>query len=298
MDPECPSTLLHLGMAYARLANYPEARKYLVALLELQHGPHEYMRRVYSSLVELALREGNIPAAIEAAGGGLAKFPDDQHLLYLLSEALYEVDQFDAARDTLMRIILGPDQPQYHGGTPRHLKRKLAPRSLADIFRLQGNHLAAEATLCGLVAEFPHDAVCWHALGRLYIDMKDYGKLQEVISRLKHCPQGDVFGALLGGAWHLLRNELEPAGVLIEHLIAKVPQMPLPRLMRAELLTRSNAPIPARKQAYADLLRMQPGNVYARQMMQRLEAAERAPAAPAAPAYEGWSTSVMVGAGA
>jgi tetratricopeptide (TPR) repeat protein len=294
VDPTSPSTLLHLGMAYARLGNYPEARKYLQALLDQQHGPHEYLRRVYSSIIEIALREGDIPAAIEAAGRGLAKFPEDQHLLYLLSDALYEVDQFDAAREVLMRIILGRDQPQYHGGTPRDIKRKLAPRSLGEIFRLQGNHPAAEATLCGLVEEFPRDAVCWHALGRLYIDMKDREKLHEVIVRLKDCPQGDVFGALLGGAWHLLRNELEPAGILIEELIAKSPQMPLPRLMRAELLTRCNATIAVRKQAYGDLLRLQPGNLYARQMMQRLEAAERAPA-PAA--FEGWSTSVMVGAG-
>jgi tetratricopeptide (TPR) repeat protein len=293
IDPTCPSTLLHLGMAYARLANYPEARKYLHALLEQQQSPHEYMRRVYSSLVELGMREGDMSGAIKTAGRGLARFPDDQHLLYLLSETLYEVDQFDAAREALMRIILGPDQPQYHGGTPRDLKRKLAPRSLADIFRLQGNHPAAESTLRGLVEQFPHDAVCWHALGRLYIDMKDRENLQEVIERLKDCPQGDVFGALLGGAWHLLRNELEPAGILIEDLIVKVPKMPLPRLMRAELLTRCNATIIARKQAYGDLLRLQPGNVYARQMMQRLEAVERAPV-PAA--CEGWSTSVMVGA--
>jgi glycosyltransferase involved in cell wall biosynthesis len=292
IDPTNPSTLLHLGMAYARLFNFPEARKYLHALLDQQHSPHEYLRRVYSSLIEIALREGDMSAAMDAAARGLAKFPEDQHLLFLLSEALYEVDQFDAARDTLMRIILGPDQPQYHGGVPRDIKRKLAPRSLGDIFRLQGNHPASESTLRGLVEQFPHDAVCWHALGRLYIDMKDREKLHDVIVRLKDCPQGDIFGALLGGAWHLLRNELEPAGILIEELIAKSPQMPLPRLMRAELLNRCNATIAVRKQAYGDLLRLQPGNLYARQMMQRLEAAEGAPA-PAA--YQGWSTSVMVG---
>jgi len=294
VDPADPSTLLHLGMAYARLANYPEARKYLHALLAQQQSPAEYLRRVYSSLIEVAMREGDMAAAIEAAGRGLAKFPSDQHLLYLLADALYEVDHFDAARDVLMRIILGPDQPQYHGGTPRDIKRKLAPRSLGDVFRVQGNHPAAEGTLQGLVEEFPHDAVCWHALGRLYIDMQDREKLREVIDRLKDCPQGDVFGALLGGAWHLLRNEFEPANLLIEELIAKVPQMPLPRLMRAEWLSRCNAPIPACKQAYNDLLRLQPGSTYAQAVMRTLEAAERA-SAPAA--FDGWSTSVAVGAG-
>jgi glycosyltransferase involved in cell wall biosynthesis len=295
IDPANPSTLLHLGMAYARLTNYPEARKYLQALLAQEHqGPHEYLRRVYSSLIEVAMREGDMRAAIEWSGEGLARFPDDQHLLYLLADALYEVDQFNAARDTLMRIILGPDQPQYHGGTPRDIKRKLAPRSLGDVFRVQGDHPAAEATLRGLVEEFPHDAVCWHSLGRLYIDMQDRQKLREVIENVKRCPQGDVFAALLGGAWHLLRHEFEPANLLIEELIAKVPQMPLPRLMRAELLSRCNATISVRKQAYGDLLRLQPGNLYARQVVARLAAAE---SAPVPVALEGWSTSVMVGAG-
>jgi len=294
IDPANPSTLLHLGMAYARLANYPEARKYLQALLAAQNSPAEYMRRVFSSLVEIALREGNMQAAIETAGRGLVQFPADQHLLYLLADALYEVDQYDAARDMLMRIILSPDQPQYHGGVPRDLKHKLAPRSLGDILRIQRNHPAAESTLLGVVEKFPHDAVCWHALGRLYIDMEDRQKVRWVIERLQDCPQGDVFGALLGGAWHLLRNELEQADILIEELIGKVPQMPLPRLMRAELLSRCNATIAARKQAYRDLLRLQPGNLYARGIVERLEAAEHAPV-PAASA--GWSTSVVVGMG-
>ena len=103
-----------------------------------------------------------------------------------------------------------------------------------------------------------------------------------------------AFGALLGGTWHLLRNELEPAGLLIEELIAKAPRMPMPRLMRAELLTRGNANIAVRKQAYRDLLRLQPGNTYAQAVMRTLEAAERA-SEPAA--FDGWSTSVAVGAG-
>lgn len=296
IDPSNASTLLHLGMAYARLANYPEARKYLHALLSQQQpGPHDYLRRVYSSLIEIAMREGDMPAALEAAGAGLARFPDDQHLLYLLADALYEVDQFAAARDTLMRIILGPDQPQYHGGTPRDIKRKLARRSLGDVCRVQGDRAAAEATLRGLVEDFPLDAVCWHALGRLYIDTQDRQQLRDVIEHVKLCPQGDVFANLLGGAWHLLRHEYEPAGLLIDELISKVPQMPLPRLMRAELLSRCNATIAVRKQAYGDLLRLQPGNLYALRVVAQLEVAERAPVPVA---FESWSTSVMVGAGA
>jgi hypothetical protein len=63
------------------------------------------------------------------------------------------------------------------------------------------------------------------------------------------------------------------------------------RLMRAELLARRNAPVAARLRAYRDVLRVQPGNALATEMIERLEGAQRKPAGEA-----GWSSSITVAA--
>src|SRR5688572_23934463 len=55
VEPDDASTLLHLGLAYAELRNFPEARKYLQRLLSGSEGG-EHLRRVFAALAEMSLR--------------------------------------------------------------------------------------------------------------------------------------------------------------------------------------------------------------------------------------------------
>lgn len=294
VDPDDPSTLVHLGLTYARLGKNDEARKYLLRLLGAQRGPSEWMRQVYSVLADLALREGQLENAIQVAESGLSLFPDDEHLLLLKAEGLYELDAYDAARDTLVRIINAPPSRQYRAGAPGDIQRKLAPRRLGDVLRLQGAYQEAEATLLQVVGTFPDDTHGWYTLGRVYIDVGDRQKLLAAVERLGPCPQGGVFAILLLASWHLQQGELVPAGAFIEQVIGEAPQMPLPRLLRCEWLTRTGAPLEARLQACRDLLRVQPGHAETLRIMRNLEDAQRI----ASGAAGEWCTSVILGAGA
>src|SRR4029434_1291784 len=94
----------------------------------------------------------------------------------------------------------------------------------------------------------------------LYIQSNQWPPLEKVARHLRACPQGAVFADLLLVAWHLSHDAFDPGVRLIEGLIGRVPQMPLPRLMRAELLIRRGAPRQDLIQACRDLLRVQPGN--------------------------------------
>ena len=85
----------------------------------------------------------------------------------------------------------------------------------------------------------------------------------------------------------------------IDRLVAEIPDWPLPRLLRAEWLSRCGAPREDQQRALHDLLRVRPGNRYA---LVRLQAFAQAPAVPAsipapAPTTNDWGTSVIVTAG-
>jgi predicted Zn-dependent protease len=131
-------------------------------------------------------------------------------------------------------------------------------------------------------------------LGQLYIQTNQWQPLDKVAGRLRACPQGDVFADLLLVAWHLAHGEFNPAERLIEGLIGRVPQMPLPRLMRAELLIRRGAPRQDLIQACRDLLRVQPGNAEGARVLARLENAQESIRVASA---ENGCMSVVLGAG-
>jgi tetratricopeptide (TPR) repeat protein len=297
VDPDDPSTLLHLGQAYAEMGQADEAKKYLMRILSIEQRPLDYLRRVFATLCELALAQGRHQEVMAVADRALQLFPRDPHISYVLAEALYEVDRYKAAEGLLLEIINRPESPEYHAGAPGDIQRKLAPRSLGEVLRIQGAHAAAEAVLRTVVKVFPRETISWHALGRVYIDTGNRQKLDEVRASLAECPDGKVFSSLLLAAWCLLRGELQSAEAVIDELIAQAPQMPMPRLMRAEWLRRCGAPAAARLQACRDLLRVQPGNAQALQMVEQLEAAQRQPVVPPANS-EGWHTSVVFGPGA
>jgi hypothetical protein len=79
------------------------------------------------------------------------------------------------------------------------------------------------------------------------------------------------------------------ADSVVDQLIARAPHLTIARLMRAELLARRNAPVAARLRAYRDVLRVQPGNTMAAEMIARLENSQRRPAGEPE-----WSSSITV----
>jgi predicted Zn-dependent protease len=243
---------------------------------------------------DVALRDGKFSETVQLAAQGLRSFPDDEHLRFLQAEALYELNQYAAARQILAGLINEPHTWHFRAGTPSHIQEKLAPRRLADVLRLQGDYSAAERLLLEILDRFPNDTISWHALGQLYIQSNQWPPLEKVARHLRDCPQGDVFADLLLVTWHLSHGEFDPAERHIEGLIGRVPQMPLPRLMRAELLIRRGAPRQSLIQACRDLLRVQPGNAEGARILARLENAQQAIAVTSA---DNGCMSVVLGAG-
>jgi glycosyltransferase involved in cell wall biosynthesis len=300
-NPDDASTLLHLGLTYYHLGRFGPARTYLERLLSRSTEPSDHLRQVYGVLASMLMREGKIQEAVQTFDRALLIFPDADDLLYSKAECLYELDRYGEARETLTQIIVGSSKFQYRGGVPGDIRDQRAPRKLADICRLERDFALAESLLMSLLARFPHDTHSWHTLGRVFLDSRQRLKLLAVLEHLRACPQGDVFATMLMAMWHLNAREFDAAGQTIEQLIGLAPLMPMPRILRVEWLNQVAAPVTARIQACRDLLRLQPSNHEARQLLTSLEllaqenAQNSVPKNLAAVTGQGAATSVAIG---
>jgi tetratricopeptide (TPR) repeat protein len=294
VNPDDPSTLVHLGLTYFHLGRCEQARTTLHHLLKAGNSSGEHLRQVYGVLATIEMQAGRTLEALAIIDQGLRLFPAGEYLLYLRSECLYELDRYAEAKMSLSQIIAGPAVQQYRGGVPGAIREKLAPRRLGDIYRLERDFAAAEAALVSIVDRYPDDTLTWHTLGRVYLDSRQRDKLFDVVERLNACPQGQIFGSLLLAIWHLTARELDRAGELIEQLVSQAPLMPMPRILRCEWLSQIGAPPEARLHACRDILRLQPGNSDAKRLLEGLQLQVQPAAAMAVTDY---STSVVLGAG-
>lgn len=282
VDPHDARTLLHLGTTHAELGKRAEARSFFQQVLAAATAPHDYLRRVYSALGDLNLAAGRLTEAIAILQRGRSVFPDDEYLAYLQAEAHYELDDYETAQRLLVEIVNAPPARHYHAGGLDNIQGQVAPRSLGEVLRIQRQFTAAQRVLQTVVERYPDDAIAWHALGRIYIDLRDRERLDYVRGRLANCPRGRLLSPLLLAAWRLLHGEWKAAERLLDDLIAQAPQMPLLRLMRAELVSRRGAGLTECLQAYRDVLRVSPGNAAAAAMVQQLEGSLHRPATVAA----------------
>jgi tetratricopeptide (TPR) repeat protein len=290
VDPNNPSTLLHLGMTLYRTHN-GEAKRHLLRLLEMDLGSVTFMRRVYYTLAELSLMEGKPDQAAEFAERGLALFPHDEHLLFAQASAWYELEEYAAAVSALETIIHGLPSRHMLFGAIGNVRSKLAPRMLGAARRMQRAYREAEAALQAVLQEFPTDAISWYNLGLVYLDQGDGQRLAPVVRKLLDLPRGNIDAGLLAALWYLRHGDPSLAGPIIEDLIAQAPQMPRPRMLRAEWLSRCRAPLEAQIQALRDVLRIHPGNTEAQRWLQ---VAHRVQSAAAQPAASTASTSVIL----
>jgi len=255
-----------------RQGKLPEARRHFQRLL--QSGPPSFVntRRIAGLLIELAIHEGNFRQAVDVAAQGLTLFPGDEYLMYCQSEALYHLGEYQAAANLLTQIITNSQQSLYaREGEPNGIKQRLAPLGLGEALRMQGALPAAEFILRQVAEAYPNDPISWQYLGRVYVALDNRQKFVEAIERLSACPQGERLALQLAAYWHLQHNELNAAEQRINRLIEEAPNMVMPRVMRAECMSRRGAALHDQLEAYREVQRVQPGNGRAATMIRNLE---------------------------
>jgi glycosyltransferase involved in cell wall biosynthesis len=294
VSPEDPTVLMDLGCAQAQLGHSSEARRLLHAVLAQAPRCPLLLRRAYTTLGELETVEGNFTAAATLMESALENFPGDDYLLYMHSEALYNLGCYARAAAALKAILQQPPaQHRFEVGVPADLRARLAPLALGEVLRAQAALREAEEVLRGVAARFPADASAWFFLGRVYIDWGQWDRLDEAATRLSECPDGRLFAAILEAWSQLARGQWQAAEAGLAQLIPQAPSMTLLRRMRLECLHRRGAPREEQVRACGDLLRLQPHHARAREILQRLEAA----GAHEQGGEAAGCTSVLLGAG-
>jgi glycosyltransferase involved in cell wall biosynthesis len=297
VDPTDLRTLLHLGMAYFNLGRANDSRYFLRQVIANTKQRCDHLRQVYCALATIEMHECKLNEALAVLDQGLALFPTGEYLMYLRADCLYELDRFAEAQATLLRLLNNPVEFQYRGSVPAGIREKLAPRKLADILRLQKQYASAEALFKSVLSRYPDDTLSWYLLGRVYFDVRQAAGLMHVVEQLRYCAQGDVFSKLLLASWGLEQNDFAAARPLIDQLIKLAPRMPLPRLLRLDLLERCKAPVGERLEACRDMLRLQPGNPSVQRLAIQLQTLQTQQQMQAASVPANWSSTVAVGSG-
>jgi tetratricopeptide (TPR) repeat protein len=273
ITPDDPSILMDLGSAYAQLGDSIKARDYLYFVLGRQPHVPLLARRAYATLAELDLTEGNFHAAVALLRAAHLEFPGDEYLLYMYSEALYNLGQYPEAKTALLNLLQQPRSDAYcQVGAPRDIRSRLAPLALGELLRVTGELREAEIVLRGVANARPADHAAWFLLGRLYIDWRDSPKLQEIKLRLLECPTGKIFADTLEALNQFTQEKYLATEKCLQEAIAQAPCMTLLRVLRAECLHRRNAQPVLQMQACRDILRLQPCNRRARETLSRLQA--------------------------
>ncbi len=290
VDPDDKSTLLHLATALCATKSAQQAKIHLMHLISLSDESADYMRWAYEALTQIALREGQIHQALEYAARGLARFAGSDHLLFLQASAHYLLGDYAATARTLEILISSPPKREIPFGSPAQIQTKLAPSLLGTVRRFQGSFAEAEVIFRGVLRQFPSDNSTWYELGLLYLDLRNAHGLKSVATQLLSLPGGGLSAGLLVALWHLRYGDLALAGRVIDDLIAMQPNLPRPRMLRAEWLSKMNAPLDTQIQALRDVLRIAPGNIETQHWLQLAMQAKEASIAPATAA---WSALAM-----
>jgi cytochrome c-type biogenesis protein CcmH/NrfG len=153
---------------------------------------------------------------------------------------------------------------------------------LGAVQRIQRAYARAEATFLEVLQRFPDDVSTLYNLGLVYLEQGRAQQVAAVGQRLLRLQGGVVDAGLLASLWHLRLGDPALAGPLLDQVIADAPHSPRARMLRAEWLSRMRAPIEAQIQALRDILRIQPGNVEARQWIHKAQQFQAAQVEPVA----------------
>jgi glycosyltransferase involved in cell wall biosynthesis len=274
-DPNNLSTLFHLGMTLREAGHAAEARKHLSRVAAIAPAGASYLSRVFSVLAELSIAQEQFAEALQLIERGLQMPLAGDYLQFLKAFCLDRLGQPQAACQILMQLMTAAPSWQFLMGQPGNLREQLIPRLLAEILGAQGAIDQARALLEGVLRAYPLDAKAWFIWALTCIAARDESQLQHVLERLAECPAGEIQAKVLRIVWHLRIGPFEPAGDLLDDVIAKAPTLPFARMLRVEWLSRSGAPIASQIRAVRDVLRLAPNSSDANRWLKNLQQQEQ-----------------------
>lgn len=269
--PNDPFILYNLGRAFERLDRIAESLPYWKR--SLKHAPptETYVRKLYSLLAQGHLKIGQRADALQSCLGGLARFPEDPELLFLVGSILFEQGDPVAAESCLTRLLSLPPATHMALGDDPGLATYKARHMLARINHDKKNHAVAEQLWRLVLEEQPDFVQGWLGMGQTQVERKNWEELDKVIKKLESLSEGAVAAAVLRGLRHSVQKDFATARKLMEETIAGNPKAIEPRILLSRLCMRDrrNDPTSAER-AVRSVLELDPTNAEAQRQLAKL----------------------------
>jgi len=267
--PNDPFTLFNLGWAYLALGRTAEAVRELQKSLELAPAGASIVHKLYALLIAGHRKLQQPELALAACRAGLARCPDDAELMFLEGTLLQERGELAGAERCFVQLVSHDQRP----GTKLHCSLFSAPtfgsvdlgirgyqarHHLALVYLAQGRDAEAEKQWQAAVAEQPGFGLGWLHLGELWLRQERWAQVEQSAQRLLGYPPLALQGMMLLAKAHLARREFPFARKVLEQVIAKIPQLVVPRVLLTHVLLQEDQDGPEVEPALRSVVEMDP----------------------------------------
>jgi len=263
IDPTNPVTLYNLGTTYHNLGEAGEALTYLLSSLKHVDHSADWVRGLFAVVGDVLANLGRREEALAILSQGLTRFPHDSGLLTRRAALLSQVGDLGGAEQCLLKLLRAPQENCLTTGCEKTIDRREARWLLGSVYQEQGRFREGERVFQELLAEYPEYVQAWVGLGHIYLAQRRHEDVEYVSRQLEKCRCGAAYAAFMRAEGCMDRGEMKVARELIDKAIELAPRMVWPRLVLAEWLEESGAPLNDCIAAHRDVLRMSPGNAFA-----------------------------------
>jgi tetratricopeptide (TPR) repeat protein len=257
--PEDAYVLYSLGVFLQRLGRTAESLRYLQPCVEKITPTANYAAKAYALLTQGYMQTGNSSMAMAACRAGRRLVPNDPELLAQEGILLRSAGDLRGAEACFTRLIepeataLSPDR----AGWVRH--------NLAQLYRQTGRGVQAAEQWRAALALQPTFVLGWLELGELYISMKRWDDLDQVVAQLQKDASQIENAVVLRARGMMMRSKYTAARQILEEAIRRSPQSLRPRQALSHVLLFENKDPAAAEQALREVLRLDPSDAQAKQ---------------------------------
>lgn len=270
-NPKDAVTLFYLGLNLMKTGKCHEALGYLLQGYQLSRDSTlGLVSSLCSTLVECLAKNGQLDQAFNIGVDSLRRFPDDRQLVVQIAEMLFRRNQNSEAMHLLHTSLARPAAAGHAISTADLNSGRSLRNLLARIYSAEKRYGEAEQIYQGLIAEDPLNADLWGFLGIHYHNQKRLGDIEYVIKQVEKCPLGMAISEFLKAAIVADQGDFTRARQHCEAAISLNPQGNWARILLCQILYQQQDPDGQLENALRDLLRQDPLNSAAQNMLQEV----------------------------
>ena len=267
--PDEPFTLFNLGWSVLKQGRPAEALAYLRRSLEKSGPADSVVRKIYALMVQCQIQLGDVQKALDVCRAGRRACPDDAEILFEEGSIHLEQGNLTAAEAGFIQLLERKPGTYFASVDPALCGYK-SRHSLGVVYHKQKRYAEAQGEWQKVLAERGDYVPTLLALGELYVEQKEWQKLEHMVEDLERLPGAKVESAILRAQGHMARREFAAAKSLLVEVKERFPNSLLPRVLMSHALLQEDTDHDAAERALREILAMDPNHEPARQNLRVL----------------------------